>query len=43
MDNPDWRTGHNEPQIVPGMVGDERGALSIYFRQLGALPQLTPE
>lgn len=43
MDNPDRRTGHREEQIVPEMSGDDRGALSIYFRQLGALPQPTPE
>ena len=43
MDNPERQTEHSDSQFVPGLSGDERGTLSIYFRQLGAMPQFSPE
>ena len=43
MDNSDRKKELNSSSFVPGMTGDDRGALSIYFRQLGALPRFTPE
>lgn len=43
MDTPDRKKEHSTVPFVPEMTGDERGALSIYFRQLGNLPQLSPE
>ena len=43
MDNPERQTEHSDSQFVPGMNWDDRGTLSIYFRQLGAMPQFSPE
>ena len=43
MDNPERQTDHSDSQFVPGMSGDDRGTLSIYFRQLGSMPQFSPE
>ena len=43
MDTPERYNKINEPQFVRDVPGDERGALSIYFRQLGSLPQLNSE
>ncbi len=43
MDNSDRQKDHSDSQFVPDVSGDERATLSIYFRQLGSLPQFTPE
>ncbi|MBR2641555.1 MAG: sigma-70 family RNA polymerase sigma factor [Lentisphaeria bacterium] len=43
METPDRKKGLADSSPVPGLTGDDRGTLSIYFRQLGALPRFTPE